>query len=415
MNAKGAAFPIRIPARPAVAIIAFAASIALHAYGLLLYIAKYDIANDLSEVDMQFYFLLGVCLACAAASFLVDARWLCRLFLFLRLSAYLVLGYRFRLHVDLETALLLAALLETAFYEPFPHNLALQGAMIASATVVFGFVQADPGLRLAPEPADLLQLTMCGAAAGAPASLLTYYREKMLRVEGHAARMDGAVAELSQSNIHLQQLLLDAVERTKTAERDRITGEIHDTVGYTLTNLIMMMEAAADLSLSDTGELERTMQAARDLAKEGLAETRKALYALKDQKEMPLTGLRAVQRIIDTFRKVSSVRVRVEYGNSPMSFGEERDGILYHFVQEGLTNALRHGRADGIRILFWIEKGMLTASIRDNGIGAADLVEGIGMRGMRARLAAVGGVLEARNVLGGFEITARMPVEGGDG
>jgi len=415
MSEQKAALPIRIAPKPALSVFACCGSVLLHAYALFLYVSRYDIANTFSELDLQFYSLLGLSLAFTAACFLIESRRLCRLLLAFRIASSLLLGYRFRVHMELETALFLCPILETALYEPFPDNLAIQGVMIVAAFLAFGFVQLDPETRIAPDLVDLLPLPLYGALTGVSASLLTRYREKMLRVERHAARMDGAVAELSQSNINLQQLLLSAVERSRAAERDRIAGEIHDIVGYTLTNLVMMMEAAADLSLQDTGELEKTMQAARDLAKEGLAETRRALYALKDQKELPLTGLRAIQRIIDTFRKVSSVRVRVEYGNCPMGFGEEIDGILYHFVQEGLTNALRHGKADEIRILFWIEAGMLTASILDNGIGTAGIVEGLGMRGMRARLATVGGVLEARNAAGGFEITARMKVGGSDG
>ena len=72
-------------------------------------------------------------------------------------------------------------------------------------------------------------------------------------------------------------------------------------------------------------------------------------------------------------------------------------------------NSFRHGKATLVRIFLTRDAGCIVLSLRDNGVGAADLVEGIGLAGMRERLARSGGALEAASVPGGFEVRASVP------
>ena len=222
-------------------------------------------------------------------------------------------------------------------------------------------------------------------------------------------RLDSAVTELS----HAQDGLMDDATSTRmlstVEERNRITREIHDTIGYTLTNVSMMLEAAQDLAREEPPKLIETLRSAREQSRQGLDDIRQALHLLRDKEERRPVGLVAVQRMTQTFARATGIRVEVEYGNMPMSCGEECDGVIYHFIQEGLTNAFRHGQATAIRVALWIEKRHYRISVRDNGTGAENLSEGIGLLGMRERLGKLGGTLMVRNVIDGFEIIASVP------
>jgi two-component system sensor histidine kinase UhpB len=86
---------------------------------------------------------------------------------------------------------------------------------------------------------------------------------------------------------------------------------------------------------------------------------------------------------------------------------------LYRFVQEGLSNAIRHGRPDRVSIRISIDQDEVEARITDDGARAAEPgPDGFGLSGMRERLAAVGGRLEiARGDPGvGWTLIARAPV-----
>jgi len=67
-------------------------------------------------------------------------------------------------------------------------------------------------------------------------------------------------------------------------------------------------------------------------------------------------------------------------------------------VQEGMTNAVRHGKADRIEIRIARAGNQVFVRIRDNGAGCAELEEGFGLRHMRERLEMLGGTLDYGNL-----------------
>ena len=86
------------------------------------------------------------------------------------------------------------------------------------------------------------------------------------------------------------------------------------------------------------------------------------------------------------------------------------DDLVYRTVQEGLTNSFRHGRATWVTISLQIHMHVLSVTITDNGTGAKQITPGIGMNGMRERLAKSGGTLTYGNVIRGFRICADIPL-----
>ena len=81
-----------------------------------------------------------------------------------------------------------------------------------------------------------------------------------------------------------------------------------------------------------------------------------------------------------------------------------------HFVQEGMLNAVSHGKATAIRVAFREAQGMLMVSVKDNGAGAKAVQEGIGIAGMRERIERLGGSLEYGSSRNGFSIEMRLPL-----
>jgi len=195
-----------------------------------------------------------------------------------------------------------------------------------------------------------------------------------------------------------------------TDERNRITRELHDELGYTLTNLIMMMEAGAVfLKNEDRHELNNLFTEARFLAENALEETRKTLHFLRQEEKPTAHGPNAIQELVDVFAESTKIEVNVHYGNLSWSFGERIDSAIRRFIQEGMTNAFRHGKATRITIYFWQTKNAIEISIRDNGAGAVEIKEGIGMIGMKERIEKLSGSVLAYNVVDGFELFASIP------
>ena len=245
------------------------------------------------------------------------------------------------------------------------------------------------------------------------AGFMLRYREQMLQLEQERRRLDAAVGELAHANLGYQEYTTVLEQRTMLEERKRITREIHDIIGYTLTNNIMMMEAAVEMVRRDPQRVSALITDARRSAEEGLDGIRNALYLLRAQEDPRLAGMDLIAKLISSFHAATGVTVRLEYGNARGSIGHEVEGILFHVIQEALTNSFRHGRSTLVEILFWIrDNGILVMNVRDNGGGAVDIHEGIGVSGMRERLEPLGGTLRLLMSPQGFTVTVEVPPRG---
>jgi signal transduction histidine kinase len=244
------------------------------------------------------------------------------------------------------------------------------------------------------------------------ATMTSYYKKKSSYLSQRLNQMETAVQQLSEANIRFQQHTIDVAEKSMLNERNRISRELHDSTTYSLTNLRMMIEASMYLLQSNTNleKLKETLENAYNQTLEGLQNIRTALRNLRAFGQSNLIGLKAIERMVRSFERATGVTINTEYTNTPMSCGSAIDSFLYRFVQEGMTNSLRHGKATEISILLEENDNHLTIVVRDNGFGAKSIEEGIGFSGMKERLAKLDGVFSAKTVSDGFEIMATIPL-----
>ena len=86
---------------------------------------------------------------------------------------------------------------------------------------------------------------------------------------------------------------------------------------------------------------------------------------------------------------------------------------IYRGIQEGITNAIRHGKADKIWIVIKKEQSDIVLQIRDNGTGCENIKSGFGTRHIKERIGMLGGkvTFDGSN---GFVIDARIPIRWGE-
>jgi signal transduction histidine kinase len=259
-----------------------------------------------------------------------------------------------------------------------------------------------------PEHAALLGLylvfmTWLSGLAGSRGRRIRTQQEEILRI-------DRVVKALSEANLDFQELATRVQKETEERERRRIGREVHDIVGYTLTNIQMMMEAATDLVKSGKDGLEDLLVKSRNQAQRGLLETRRAMRNLHETPVIHSRGMQRVAEVARIFQNATKVSVHVHFGNAPPSFGDAIDELVYRMAQESLTNALRHGNATEISVNFWVVDGAVRISIADNGKGSKEIVPGVGLAGMSERIAHLGGTMNAENTAFGFQILAEIPL-----
>jgi Signal transduction histidine kinase len=294
-------------------------------------------------------------------------------------------------------------------FNPYPASFLL--------SVVFdiGIVAAGT-LALSISGASAVDLAYCGLQLGLLVALVSlfaglavYYRELLLESRREARKLGLLVDKLTASNLRYQEYAQRVKESSAESERKRITRDIHDIVGYTLTNNITMMEAIIDIMHTNPLGVAHLVERARENAQEGLARIRESLYRLRESGVRLPTGFEAVQVLAEVFEEGTGVPVEFEFTNVAWSFPEEIELVFYHIVQESLINAFRHGKATRVAVSLARRPGETILKLCDNGQGAGAFEEGIGISGMRERMTKIGGSLATSSSAYGFTVVATLP------
>jgi len=104
------------------------------------------------------------------------------------------------------------------------------------------------------------------------------------------------------------------------------------------------------------------------------------------------------------------VEIRGDIGGARLA--PQLEATLYFVAAEAITNAVKHSRADSIRVCMERNARTISFEVSDDGQGGADLLAGTGLRGLSDRLAAVGGRLEVGSGNGhGTRIHGEIPCE----
>ena len=241
--------------------------------------------------------------------------------------------------------------------------------------------------------------------------LRRYFQDRLGVYKNDLDQKEKSINFLADTNLGFQEYAMRIENESRMEERLNITREIHDITGYTLTSILMMLEYGEDLIRSDNKEeLIDVLSTARQQARKGHAEIRCALKQLRSIKEKPVPFFHRIKEIVDTFRKITDMEISLELSNMTSRIGKKYDHIVIRFLQEGLTNAFRHGKASKIKIIFFQDKQNVIISMEDNGIGSSTIVEGIGLKGMTERLKEYGGTLTYGSNHRGFSLIARLPL-----
>lgn len=200
-----------------------------------------------------------------------------------------------------------------------------------------------------------------------------------------ALQTQSEVAQRTES----ERLRIESVrtgELATAAERERIARDLHDLLGQSLTSLVVRAQLIQTLATADPGAVAAQAQQLEESARTGLEQVRTAVsglheLALDDEVETARRTLAAAG--ID-----ATVHVPAEVVPSPLV---ERSLALA--LREAVTNVVRHAGAAACTISVVRADELWRLEVTDDGRGG-DAPEGNGLRGMRERIAAVGGRVE---------------------
>ncbi|WP_188195775.1 sensor histidine kinase [Nonomuraea sp. SYSU D8015] len=207
-------------------------------------------------------------------------------------------------------------------------------------------------------------------------------------------------------------------------ERARIARELHDVVAHHMS--VIAVQAASAPYRIEGGVSEaaaREFAAINAAARESLRDMRHLLGALRGSDDEPRTepqpGLGDLGRLAESVRR-AGVPVELTVPEPAPSLSPVDSVTVYRIVQEALSNVVRHAPGARTTVSVHAGDGAVTVTVRNERparpVGNGQPGTGLGLVGMRERVAAIGGELTAEaNDSGGFTVHARLPAEdGGD-
>lgn len=194
-------------------------------------------------------------------------------------------------------------------------------------------------------------------------------------------------------------------ESSRASERIRIARDLHDTLGHHLTALSIQLDVASRMT---PGPAATHVRKAHAIARLLLSDVRNVVSEMRDGHALNLAaGIRALAG------GAGALRVHLDMPASIDVEDAARAQALLRCVQEIITNATRHAAAGNLWIQISSSPEGIGLLARDDGRGAARVVQGHGLNGMRERFEAHAGRVEFASGEGrGFEVRAFMPRAG---
>jgi signal transduction histidine kinase len=193
-------------------------------------------------------------------------------------------------------------------------------------------------------------------------------------------------------------------ESSRLSERMRISRELHDLLGHHLTALSLNLEVASHVS---SGKAQEHVRQAHTLAKLLLTDVREAVSQLREDGRVELgTAMRAL------CEGVPALAIELDLPEDFALEDPECAHVLLRCAQEIITNTVRHAEARHLSLRVCRAGSAVVLHAKDDGRGAENVASGNGLRGMRERLAAVGGTMSLSSERGhGFALEVHLPME----
>ena len=221
---------------------------------------------------------------------------------------------------------------------------------------------------------------------------------------------------LKQSQRELRELSARVLE-AREEEKTRIARELHDELGQLLTALKMDLAWLRGRLPADDAELAAKASQMGALLDQTVSSTRRIAADLRPLMLDDLGLADAATWLVDDFSRRSGVRCDIKISGDGAFAGVEPGTAtaVYRALQESLTNIARHSGAKNAWVVLAVGHDALHFEIEDDGRGFAleDLAKArsLGLRGMRERVAYLGGSLEVAHApRGGMRLRAQVPL-----
>lgn len=291
-------------------------------------------------------------------------------------------------------------LLLFALYAQVYQLLPLRTAITASAILTTAMVWRN----IATMPSSIWPtLVLSGLIAFALGSWFAYWLSTIIRQSGERRLL------IEQLEATRRELAVSERQAGSMAERQRLAGEIHDTLAQGFVSVVMHLEAA-DAAIerhpAATAALRQHLDDARRVARENLTEARRLVWALRPELLVGSTLTEALDRVVQRWGEENRVAAAFTVTGEACQLPPEHEVTLLRAAQEALANARKHAAATEVVVTLSYLDTTAILDVQDDGTGFDPLLPvplgqtatgGYGLRGLRERVEALGGTLSVES------------------
>ncbi len=196
------------------------------------------------------------------------------------------------------------------------------------------------------------------------------------------------------------------------AERQRLAGEIHDTLAQGFTSIVMHLEAAEQAIGQDDATVQKHLDRARRTARASLEQARRVVNDLMPEPLEQSSLPEALARVAAQWSGQNDISCTVTCTGDCLPLPPNIEVILLRATQEALNNVAKHARASQVSITLSYMPDVVMLDVQDDGAGMAPGQDGgVGLNAMRRRLAQVDGSLAIESAPGeGTTLVVTIPL-----
>jgi len=250
---------------------------------------------------------------------------------------------------------------------------------------------------------------------GGLVAVWAHIRRIRLKAERSAKELQSKCRELEQMRRNAARL----VEMSVQEERSRIAHEIHDIVGHTLTAAIIQLEGAKRMAEQHGCVPPEKLELLSGIARKGLDDIRGAVKAIRSEEARAIPLEAALRELIQYTEETMEIAIEADISlPATPDVGKLTEQALYHALQEGLTNGIRHGGCSRAWFSLRSSEGKLRFRLVNDGEPYGSAVPGFGLSSMIERVKLLGGGVSVRSSVDtagnpfGCELSIDVPLAG---
>ncbi|MGO4699456.1 sensor histidine kinase [Paenibacillus sp. 2TAB26] len=332
------------------------------------------------------------------------------LYLCLNISIYIAKKVSITTIVLLLSMMVIAA--SSSYIQPlflllFPLNIYELFTIYLRKSGIILLLMLVPLLLLSQESqATLVTYALVAMLSFLYSLLLNNYISKIADLKEDIENRNEHIQHLTESLNENKEYIRQSDYTIKLEERNRLSQEIHDKIGHSMTGALIQMEASKRLFTSDPNKSAELLQNAIHISKDGIESIRLVLKNMKPPTEK--LGINRIKLFIDEFSAKHTIRTSLTHEGNVDIITPIQWKVIQENTQEALTNAMKYSNATFVSIHIEVLRTLIKVEVSDNGKGEQKVIKGLGIIGMEERAASVNGTIIVDGSRG-FSVTTLIP------